>query len=344
MKIKNKIIVDDIKDILSNINLDCLKNKTILITGASGFLGSLLTTTFLYANQTLNANIKIITTSRKEIFSNWYLELDGKEYLKHIKQNIVEQININEKIDFIIHTASPTDSSFLKNNPIETFDTILIGTKNIINLALKNNAYLINLSSMEVYSSNNTLKVVNEEECGTFDLYNTRNSYPIAKISSEFLCNTYAQTNNLKVANVRLAQTIDAGIKYEENKVFMMFLKSCLNNEDIVLLTTGQSIRSVIYSSDALRGILFLLTNNYTGTYNLANEEATLSIYNLAEKAIKTLKPNKTKIVIKTNTEQGKVYSSDSKIQLDTSKIKTLGWSAKINVEEMFIKLKNSFN
>lgn len=343
MKIKNKIVVDDIKDVLVNINVDSLKNKTILITGASGFLGSLLTTTFLYANQTLNTNIRIITTSRKETFSSWYLELDGKENLKHLKQDIVKQINIKDKIDFIIHTASPTNSSFLKNNPLETFDTILTGTKNIIDLAIKNDAYLINLSSMEVYSSNDTLKVVNEEECGTFDLHNTRNSYPLAKISSEFLCNSQASINNLKVANVRLAQTIGAGIKYEENKVFMIFLKACLNNENIILLTTGKSIRSIIYSSDALNGILFLLTNKYTGTFNLANEEATFSIYDLAEEAIKTLKPTKTQIVINSNTEQGKVYSSDSKIKLDTSKMKALGWSAKVNVQEIFTKLKNSF-
>ena len=199
---------------------------------------------------------------------------------------------------------------------------------------------------MEAYGDFGGNKTVyaDEKKQGNLDLETMRNSYPIAKRTAEFICNFYSQTQNVNVSSIRLAQTIGAGVKYEENKVYMMFLKNCRENKDIHLLSSGKSVSSKVYSADAITAVLTLMKHQANGIFNVANESATLSIKNMAKVAMKALGNKNIKLVIENNKEKSSVFLKDVKFKLNTSKLKNLGWKPHFNLEQMFVRLNESFN
>ena len=346
MILENEAIKKDFEFVLSSVNIDFLKNKTVMITGANGFLGSLLTSLFLYSNDKYKTNIKIVAVTRHSEIKLWFCRFEKTDLLSHLKHDVSLPFEKCDNIDYIIHTANPTQSQFLKEHPIETIDSISASIKNILNLAKEKNAYVVNFSSMEAYGDFGKRNIVyaNETMQGNLSLDTMRNSYPIAKRNAEFICNYYHQTQGVDVSSIRLAQTIGAGVKYEENKVYMMFLKSCKENKDIRLLSSGKSVSSKVYSADAITAVLTLMKHKASGVFNVANESATLSIKQMARVAMRTLKNQHIKLIIENNKEKNSVFLKDVKFKLNTTKLKKLGWTPHFSLEQMFIRLNESFN
>lgn len=346
MILKNSTIKKDFDFVLKKIDFNFLKNKTIMITGASGFLGSLLTSLFLYANDTNKSNIKVLALSRHQELEYWFCDFENSDNIVHLKQDVSVPFETSEHVDYIIHTANPTQSRFLKEQPIDTLDIITNSIKNILEIAKANGAYVVNFSSMEAYGDFGGNRTVYADETmqGNLDLETMRNSYPISKRTAEFICNFYSQTQNVNVSSIRLAQTIGAGVKYEENKVYMMFLKCCRENKDIHLLSSGKSVSSKIYSADAITAVLTLMKHQANGIFNVANESATLSVKDMAKVAMRALQNSKIKLFIENNQEKSSIFLKDVKFKLNTAKLQALGWQPEFNLEQMFVRLNESFS
>ena len=145
----NSILLDDLNNIIESTNLDWNKfnNKKIFITGATGLIGSILVKAMLLKNEIDKYNIKLVLLVRnikkaKEMF--------GDTNIEYVESN-VETCPSIDNIDYIIHAASPTKSKFLSENPVETIDTAVLGTKRILEIAKENNvSSMVYLSSMEV--------------------------------------------------------------------------------------------------------------------------------------------------------------------------------------------------
>lgn len=344
----DKVLQEDLEYIAhSKINLEKIENSTVLVTGATGLIGSQIVKTLICCNRIKNSNIKIIALIRDEMKANWiYKNIVGLDYIKIIKNDIVEKIEIEESIDYIIHTASITSSKYFVTNPVETIETIVTGTKNILDLAVRKNIKgMVYLSSMEVFGTTNiNSEDIKEEDLGYIDILSVRSSYSEGKRMAETLCASYNHQYKLPVKIARLAQTFGAGVSYKESRIFGQIARCVIEGKDIVLRTKGESIGNYCYIRDAIRAILILVTAGKNGeAYIISNENSIISIKDMATMVSETIAKGKISVVLdisKDMLKQG--YAPDTTMRLNPSKMKSLGWESEIDLEEAFRRMISS--
>lgn len=333
--------IETIADIIFDYNY---KNNKILITGSTGLIGSILTKSFLFANKKYSLNNKIFGLARNvekaKIIFNEYLS----DSLFEIVENEIEfPIEIKNDIDYIFHTACVTTSKEMVTKPVELIKSSVIGTLNILNFAKEHNTKsVVYLSSMEVYGViEKSDKNLTENELGKLDLTSVRSCYPESKRMNENLCKCYSDEYGVNVCVARLTQTFGAGASIKDNRIFAYIAKCIINNEDIVLKSSGKSSHDYCYTTDAISAILLLGKKGIRGeTYNIANENTNASIYDMAKLVIDNFNKN---IGIKIEMANNEMYSKDSIIKLDTTKIRKLGWEPKVNLVQMYQRLIKSY-
>lgn len=320
-----------------------LENKTVFVTGASGFVGQNLINGLLYVNAKRNLNMKILGLVRsiekaKKIFDLQPKYLDALEFVigdirtfEYPKQNI----------DYIIHGASITSSKDFVEKSEEVKSIAIDGTNHLLELAkIKNVLSFVYLSSMEVYGYPKKGHICREDESWDFDSKVKRNSYPIAKHECENICKEYYNNNGLPIKIVRLAQTFGPR-KGLDNRLFSYFEKCINNNEDIVFKTRARSERCYIYITDAVTGILTVLLNGKDNDiYNLANSSMYCSVSEIAKKAILY---NNSKINISYDIDNN-YYPDENYLLLDTQKITSLKWKPNYSYDSIKYMSKNRKN
>ncbi|MDQ0200742.1 NAD-dependent epimerase/dehydratase family protein [Neobacillus ginsengisoli] len=333
----------------SNIPLEQLKDRTILVTGATGLIGSQIIKALLCCNRLKKTNIKIIALARsKKKVQEMFGGLLNKEKLTFYFADIVEPITndspiINESIDYIIHGASITNSKFFIEHPVETINISLKGTANILELAKdKKVKSMVYLSSMEAFGvTDSNLEYVKEEDLGYIDILNVRSCYSEGKRMSECLCASYASEYDVPVKIARLAQTFGAGISYTEDRVFAQFAKSVINKTDIVLHTEGKSFGNYCYTRDTVIALLILLVKGNQGeAYTVSNEESNTTIRNMAQMVAEEIADGKIKVVFDIPKEKKTLgYAPDVKMHLSSMKMQALGWKPEIGLKEAYFRM-----
>lgn len=333
----NKVLQEDIVEFVNKFPLveEC-RNKSFLITGATGLIGSSL----IHCLLALQVNVRIVAPIRNidkamQIFAPHELE-----QINLIECDLAKyDYNAIECVDFIIHCAAPTSSKYFVEFPVETFDTIYDVTKVLLKYASSRKIKgFVYLSSLEVYGNINDDSIaVTEDVQGYLDPLSVRSSYPMAKRATENLCCLYAAQYGVPVKIARLTQTTGAGIAKEDNRVIVQFARLTANGQDIVLHTTGESARPYCYTIDSVSGILFILHRGQSGNaYNVANESTYISVREMAD----YLRENfnhaiKIRIEPKEHTE----YAPLTRIKLSSSKLRALGWIPHYDLYRIFTQL-----
>ena len=334
------------------------RKTTYLITGATGYIG-LQVARKLFASDVFNeGGIKVILHCRnKEKYNIMYQDMYEKEGvfplfsdITDIKETIklCKQTACIDKIDYIIHCASNTTSSYMISNPVETIDGIVAGTKAVLELAkVENVKSMVYLSSMEVYGNIACTpdNRATEDMLGYIDILKPRSSYPLGKRMAEGYCAAYADEYGVPVKIARLAQTFGKGILPNENRSFAQFVRAAAEGRDIVLKTEGKSIGNSVSIEDALDAIFFLLENGENGqAYNVVNEKNTMSIKEMAELVARSIGKDKMKVVIDVEDASKTGYAADTRLYMSGEKLRNLGWEAKKGIEEMFFDVYNVIN
>ena len=346
MNLKDNILIEDLQYIASSdVDFNQFKDKTILITGATGLIGSLLVKSLLYSSYVNKLNTKVIALVRNEekakgIFSDFIQYGDLEFYIFDLEKN--EKINISEKVDYIIHAASITTSKVMVENPVGTIKTAIQGTTSILDFAVdKKVKSMVYVSSMEVYGVVNKEGKVKEDELGYVNLQSARSSYPEGKRMCECICNAYFNQYSLNVSSARLAQTFGPGILPGENRVFAQFANSVIEEKDIVLHTLGKSEGNYVYTRDAIRALLMMLYKGKGGeAYNIVNEGSHTTIADMAKMVAEKAADNKIKVIFDIPEDLNKLgYAPDTKLFLDGTKIKELGWEPEVGLLESYKRL-----
>jgi nucleoside-diphosphate-sugar epimerase len=324
---------NDINEILKmNLPWDRLKDKTILITGGTGLIGSIV------VNVLARLACKIYVVCRNAKRAN---EMFDDEHIYIIPHDINEPLQINEHFDFILHLASNTHPVKYASEPIETILTNIIGLRNVLDLADENTRVLFT-SSCEIYGENrNDVNMFDENYCGYINCNTLRAGYTESKRCGEALCQAYIKQKNLDIVIARLARIYGPSVLKDDSKVINQFLKNAKDREDIVLKSKGEQEYSFLYVSDAVSAIFtILLLGNTSEAYNVSDEKSNTKLKELA-RTIAELAGTKVKFDLPSDTEkQG--FSPVTKALLNNEKLKKLNWYAKYDIQKGIEKTFNS--
>lgn len=328
----NSILLEEYsntKDVLKN-DVEKLKNKSILITGANGLIGSYIVNFLQYLNNEENFNIKILAMSRsKEKLEKRFGQNCG---IKIVEQDLNESIKEEIQCDFIIHAASNAHPRAFSQDPVGTMKTNLFGTTNLLEVAVKNNAKFLYISSGEIYG-NNTDHYFTENDLGTVDTKISRSCYPESKRAAETLCMAYNSQYGIDVNVARLCYVYGGTITDTNSRADAQFLRNAINGEDIVMKSEGLQRRTYCYVADAVSAILtILLRGKSPEVYNVANPNSVVSVKEYAQ-TLADVSGVHLKFELPDMIE-AKGYSKPADSILDSSKLQNLNWKAYYNIEQ----------
>jgi nucleoside-diphosphate-sugar epimerase len=340
---KNKIINDDLENILSaDIDWRQFENKTILITGANGFLPAYMVETLLFLVHTkVVENLKVLALVRnKEKAEKRFAHLLEDMHLQFIVQDVCLPLQIDEPVHFIIHAASQASPKYYGTDPVGTLNANVTGTINLCELAKKNPVEsFLYFSSGEVYGRiDDSITEVAETNYGYLDPMNVRSCYGESKRMGETICISYLHQYGIPVKVVRPAHTYGPGMDLNDGRVFADFVRDIVNNKDIVMQSDGSASRAFCYLSDATVAFFKVLLNGEKGeAYNVANPACEISILELAEKLV-ALFPEKQLKVVRKDRKDGYITSKSTHASLVIKKMQSLNWNPSIGIEDGFYK------
>lgn len=329
---------EDLKYIVNyKLPYEHLKGHTVLVTGATGFIGVSLVRALLAIG-----GIKVIAYIRNENKACRIYGALRNDNLKFYIGDICKEVVIEDNIDYIFHCASVTTSKVMIEKPVETLDVAINGTKNILELAVKKNCKsIVYISSMEMYGSFENLgHDVTEQDLGYIDPLKVRSNYPESKRVCENMCVAYKTEYNLPVKIARLAQTFGAGILPEENRVFAQFAKSAIRGENIVLHTKGLSEGNYCYIRDCMTGLLTILLKGKDGeAYNVSNPLAHSKIVDMAYMVAEKIANGNIEVKFDIPETNKFGYAADTKMKLNSDKLQALGWKPEVGLEESYRRM-----
>lgn len=337
MVIMSNIQQNDIEIFVGDFKCsDSLANSRILITGATGLIGSTLVRCLL----ALNKGIEIFCPVRN---IDKAISMFGEDCsnLHFVGYELIEYLNgLSDKdvFHYIVHCASPTSGKYMIEHPAETYLFAIDSTRAILEYGKKNNVKgIVYVSSLEYYGQNFDDKKITEDMLGYIDNADSRSSYPLGKRAAEYLCTAYSKEYGVNVKIARLTQTFGAGVASDDNRVFAQFARSIISGTDIVLHTKGDSAKPYCYTTDCVSAILYILLKGNSGdAYNVANEDTYISIREMAEFLCKNFNSN-VRVIVEEHPEMG--YAPTTRLNLSSDKLRCLGWKPKYSLKDMFVSL-----
>lgn len=345
----NKIIYDDVSEILKTpLRWGDFHGKTILITGASGFLAGYVVETLMHLHL-VNVNpARVICLVRniEKAKSKFHHHLNRPEF-GILKGDVCDLISIDGDIDIIIHAASHASPIFYSTDPVGTIDANVIGTKNMLELArAKNTSSFLFISSGEIYGAFDAKhSLTQENDMGYLDCTSVRACYAESKRLGENYCVAYAHQFGLDTKIVRPFHTYGPSIDLNDGRVFSDFVSDILNKRNIVLKSDGLSMRPFCYITDAIYAFFLVILNGEKGNaYNVGNPDQEISMLNLANLLVDEftelgLEVNR---IVRTSSDTY-VQSTVMRNCPSIEKITKLGWNPKVNLATGFRRTVESF-
>ena len=337
---------EDLRYIAANneIPWQQLTNGVVLVTGATGLVGSALIRALATINSHHGLSMRIIAHGRNEAKGKALVDDCGVDFVGCDICELPLKLSDIERMDYMFHCAAITKSADMVAKPVGVMVTSVDGTKNMLELAKERNCKgFVYLSSMEVYGQISKPDQVRETDLGYLDLSSPRTSYPESKRFCESLCVAYASQYGLPTRIARLAMTFGAGTPNDETntRAPMQFARKALAGEDIVLHTLGDSVLNCCYTADAISALFFILLKGSNGqAYNIANPAATITVKGMAEIVAQTLSNGKSSVKIQIPEDIDKHgYAPKATMILNVDKLKALGWLPRYDLADMYRRM-----
>lgn len=333
----NPIIQEDINQILAwDLPWATFRDKTILVTGASGMLPSYVVYTLLGLNDRHKTNIKIIGLVRNEEKARKILApiLERSDFQLSTK-DISKPLDFEGDLDYIFHGGSAARPNEHGVHPTGTMKSNILGTFNLLDLAISKKCDgFIFFSSSEVYGQiPDQIEPISETQYGSIDLLNPRSCYSEAKRACETICASYSKEYNIRCVLPRFAHIYGPGLSLDDGRVQTDFAANIIRNQNIIMNSDGSAVRAYTYVSDAITGLFFALLKGKGMAYNIADVNRIISIRQLAEAFIAARPEKKLSLEFKIPENKMGFYNTTKYIGLDNKKLSALGWEAIVDLQ-----------
>ena len=295
--------------------------KRTLVTGGAGFLGSFLCEKLLDQGHEVIALDNFYTGSRKNI--SHLLDHPSFELIRH---DIVEPILL--EVDWIFNMACPASPIHYQYNPVKTVKTSVMGAINMLGLAKRVSARILQASTSEVYGDPEIHPQL-ESYWGSVNPIGLRSCYDEGKRVAETLMMDYHRQNQVDIKLVRIFNTYGPRMHVNDGRVISNFIVAALKEEPLEIFGDGEQTRSFCYVSDLIDVILKMMNkDDFIGPVNIGNP-GEFTIRELAEKILK-LTGSRSKIQVRQERSDDPVRRRPD-ISLAREK---LGWEPSVDLEE----------
>lgn len=332
----NPIIEEDIRRVMeTNAALPELMDRTIAVTGATGFVGSFLIHTIAGYALAHGCQVKILAMVRNEQKGRaMFGAYEDAGLLEFLVGDVAAPCSYAGKVDYIIHCASNAGPREYGQDPVGTIMTNMQGTYNLLNLAKeKQVTRFLYVSTIEIYGAAN-VSPITENDYGFMSATNVRSCYPLSKKASENLSICYGDQYQVPVVIGRLSYLYGPGMKKEDSKVVAQFPRLAAAGEEIVMKSKGDQLRSYTYITDAASALITVLVKGEKGqAYNIANPNSTITIADMARTLVDLRKDRGAALRFDLPSEtELKRFSFIADAVLDTQRIESLGYHAEVDM------------
>lgn len=346
---ENKLYIEDVRAVsMAALPWEKLQDKSIMISGSTGLIGSFLVDVIMEKNTTDDLNCNIYALGRNKIKT---MERFGSRIVDNHFIYIMYDVNrpfIRDDIgtvDFVLHLASNTHPMQYATDPIGTITTNIVGLQNMLDFAVDHHTErVVFASSNEIYGENRgDTELFREDYCGYIDSNTLRAGYPESKRCGEALCQAYIKQKEIDIVIPRFTRSYGPTVAMTDTKAINQFIKNCIAKEDIVLKSEGKQYYSYTYVADAVSGLLTVMMKGQNGeAYNIADEKSDITLKGLADILSEI---NGTKVVFEIpNVVEKAGYSTATKARLSGDKLKKLGWRPMYDIKSGIIRTVNILN
>ena len=331
----HKIVNEDLQAILEQpLNWELLRGKSILVTGANGFLPAYMIESILRLNDCaqLGCNVVGVVRNTKKTRARFADYLERRD-LTFINSDVSEPFQCATRCEIIVHAASQASPKFFGPDPVGTMAANVIGTHHLLKLAKiwECERFLL-FSSGEVYGSVDIEKVpTREQDYGYIEILDKRSCYAESKRAAETLLVSYVSQFQIPGVIVRPFHTYGPGMSLDDGRVYADFVRSIVNKLDIVMTSNGDAVRAFCYLSDAVSGFFTVLLNGCVGqAYNVGNPNGAVSIRELANMLVAMHPDLGLKVICQPSAGSDYLPSSISINSPNIDRIAQLGWRPSI--------------
>lgn len=310
-----------------------LRGCNILVTGATGLVGSCLVKALLLRNR---KDYNVYGMGRNAArAAGLFKDFASDTSFHFIRHDVTIPLKSDLDFHFIIHAASNASPKFFSQYPVEVVKSNINGVDNLLSYGMRHRMKrLLFVSSGEIYGEGDgKAKVFTEDYSGYVDCTSPRSCYPSSKRAAETLCASYMAEYGTDVVIARPCHTYGPEFSESDNRVYAQFIRNVVNGEDIVMKSDGSQYRSWCYVVDCVSALLHIMLKGESGqAYNVADASSNITIRELAEMIARI---GNRKVVTEAPSATEKAgYNPVTRSVFSTRKLEALGWSVKGCMED----------